>query len=81
MNTLNINIKLDQKLDIFFELSSHVLIEGPLLLHPHFMHLWTILWSKNLKLKKKLFIFSEGDGDADKKEKVEDVENAEPVAS
>ena len=38
-------------------------------------------WIWLLIINLNYFLFSEGEGDADKKEKVEDVENAEPVAS
>ncbi len=36
---------------------------------------------RNCHLRLFSSLFTEGDADADKKEKVEDVENAEPVAS
>ena len=42
---------------------------------------WTVLFLFEFVTETAFISFAEGDADADKKEKVEDVENAEPVAS
>ena len=55
------------------------------LIQKRIVYVFSILFLGNSFFDKKkiptFFSIPEGDGDADKKEKVEDVENAEPVAS